>query len=82
MQIPGGLLKLAVPFSRLVEKLVTLPETYSAEGLRNSAGTTYLGDNSKAKRELGYQPRPIEAGLPETMAWEMERLGLTPPMNS
>jgi len=30
-----------------------LPETYTSEGLREVAGPTYLGDNGKAKRELG-----------------------------
>ena len=52
-----------------------LPPTYAAESLRVMAGTTYIGDNRKARRELGFAPRPLEEGLRETLAYEMERLG-------
>jgi len=34
--------------------------------MRVTAGTTYYGDNSKAKRELGYSPRSLEQGLQDT----------------
>ena len=53
-----------------------LPPTYAAESLRVMAGTTYIGDNRKARRELGFAPRPLEEGLRETLAYEMERLGM------
>jgi nucleoside-diphosphate-sugar epimerase len=34
------------------------------ESLSNTiiAGVTYLADNSKARRELGYAPRPLRQG--------------------
>jgi len=35
---------------------------------------TYLGDNAKAKRELGYTVRPLEEGLRETLEHEMKLL--------
>jgi len=44
--------------------------------LRASAGVTYLGDNSKAKRELGYSPRSLEDGLRETLMYDLDRLGI------
>ncbi len=47
-----------------------LPELYSAEGIRSSAGVSYLGTNEKARRELGYAPRTLEQGLPETLEYE------------
>jgi nucleoside-diphosphate-sugar epimerase len=53
-----------------------LPETYTSEGLREIAGPTYLGDNSKAKRELGYNPRPFRTGWEETLRHEMKILGM------
>jgi nucleoside-diphosphate-sugar epimerase len=55
------------------------PEQYSAESLRVIAGVTYLGDNAKARRELGFSVRPLEEGLRETLAYDMQRLGLRPP---
>jgi nucleoside-diphosphate-sugar epimerase len=53
-----------------------LPPTYTSEGLREIAGPTYLGDNSKAKRELGYNPRPFREGWAETLRYEMKSLGM------
>ncbi|HAV78168.1 MAG TPA: epimerase [Anaerolineae bacterium] len=53
-----------------------LPEVYSSEALRIVAGVTYLGDNSKAKRELGYNPRPVSEGWVETIRHEMKLLGM------
>jgi nucleoside-diphosphate-sugar epimerase len=61
---------LARPFDAM------LPESYTSEGLRIIAGVTYLGDNSKARRELGYNPRPFNTGWEETIRHEMKLLGM------
>ncbi len=53
--------------SGLFEKILPLPEAYRSEALRASAGVTYIASNEKARRELGYDPRPLEEGLPETL---------------
>jgi len=53
-----------------------LPETYTSEGLRALAGATYWGDNSKARRELGFNPRPFREGWEETLRHEMKLLGM------
>lgn len=62
----GGLATVA----SLLERITTLPKDYRAERLRVLAGVTYLGDNSKAKTELGLDHRPLEDGLHETVAHE------------
>ena len=56
-----------------------LPPTYTSEGLRVIAGVTYMGDNSKAKRELGYNPRPFREGWGETLRHEMKLLRVIKP---
>lgn len=71
-----AMLRAGAFFSGLVEKLVPLPEDMTSEYLRVSAGATYLGDNAKARRELGYAPRPLAEGLPEVLRYEMKKLGL------
>jgi nucleoside-diphosphate-sugar epimerase len=53
-----------------------LPEFYSSETLRLLGGVTYWGDNSKAKRFLGYKPRPLSDGLESTLRHEMSLLGI------
>ncbi len=62
----------------VVGAVVPLPPTYTREGLRVIAGVTYLGSNAKARRELGYEPRPLADGLAETLTAEMAALGMQP----
>jgi nucleoside-diphosphate-sugar epimerase len=71
-----GMLKAMAAVAGVVEKVVPLPEGYSYEGLRVTAGVTYIGDNRKARRELGYNPRPLEEGMRETIVHEMNLLGM------
>lgn len=61
------------PLAAVVEKAVSLPPDYRSETLRVLGGTTYLGDSSKARRELGLDHRPLAEGLRETLAWLAER---------
>jgi nucleoside-diphosphate-sugar epimerase len=60
----------------LIGTVFPLPEPYSAESIRSSAGVSYLGSNEKARRELGYAPRTLEQGLPETLEYEMQQLAM------
>jgi nucleoside-diphosphate-sugar epimerase len=80
LQAPPGLLRGASAVMGLVERVLQLPlpETYSAEGLRVIAGTTYLGNSAKARRELGLSTRPLDDGLRETLLHEMRALGIRP----
>jgi nucleoside-diphosphate-sugar epimerase len=71
-----GMLRAMAGFMGVVEKVLPLPESYTAEGLRVTAGVTYLGDNARARRELGYAPRPLADGLAETLRHEMKLLGM------
>ncbi len=57
-----------------------LPEDYQPETLRVIAQATYLGNNEKARRELGYEPRPLREGLTETLQVEMQDLGMAYPV--
>jgi nucleoside-diphosphate-sugar epimerase len=73
-QVPYQILGALSRIMGLFERFVRVPETYSAEGLRVIAGVTYLGDNSRARRELGYDPRPLRIGLKETLDHELRLL--------
>jgi dihydroflavonol-4-reductase len=39
----------------------------AAEKLRLGAGTTHLGSDAKARAELGFAPRSLEEGMPDTV---------------
>jgi nucleoside-diphosphate-sugar epimerase len=77
LRMPPGLVKAAAALSGLVGRVVTLPPAYTADGLRASAGVTYIGSNEKAQRQLGFSARPLREGLRLTLAHEIERLGMT-----
>jgi nucleoside-diphosphate-sugar epimerase len=74
IRLPAALMKAAAALSSLAEKLIPLPETYRSETLRAAAGVTYIGDNRKARSELGFDPRPLRDGLESTLAHELKRM--------
>jgi nucleoside-diphosphate-sugar epimerase len=73
--VPPWTLKLLAAGMVLAERLLPVPDAFTAEGLRAVAGTTYIGDNTRARRELGWEPRALEEGLRETLAHELRLLG-------
>jgi len=67
LNLPPGIMKATAALSGFFGSFLPIPDLYSEEILRASAGVTYIGDNSKARKELGYAPRPLEEGLRETL---------------
>ncbi|HEX9038241.1 MAG TPA: NAD-dependent epimerase/dehydratase family protein [Ktedonobacterales bacterium] len=76
LRLAPGMLRVSSALVRPFEGPLGLQGMYTAEGLRDMAGVTYLGSNAKARRDLGYAPRPLEEGLPSALAWEMEQAGI------
>lgn len=72
--VPPVMLKITAFFSSLVQNILPLPDMYRAEALRVQAGTTYLGNNTRAKNELGFNPRPLYEGLQETLLYEQNKM--------
>jgi nucleoside-diphosphate-sugar epimerase len=72
-------LKSASGVMRVLERIVPVPQPMSGEALRESAGTTYVGDASKASRELGWRPRSLVEGLPGALRDEASALGMPLP---
>lgn len=75
MPMAPGMLRMMSRIMSVVEKVIPIEGVYSSEGQRVLAGTTYLGDNSKAKRDLGYNPRPLREGLAQTFDYERKKKG-------
>ncbi|OYV66456.1 MAG: epimerase, partial [Gemmatimonadetes bacterium 21-71-4] len=73
---PPAMLKATAALMRVVETAVPVPANYRSEYLRVGAGVTYLGSNAKARRELGWEPRPLREGLAETLHYEMQQPGV------
>ena len=72
VRLPPWLVRTSAVVMGALGGLFTPPPTLHPETLRASAGVTYLGDASKAQRELGYQPRSLEDGLRETLGVKQE----------
>ncbi|MCC6724928.1 MAG: NAD-dependent epimerase/dehydratase family protein [Saprospiraceae bacterium] len=70
-----GLLSFLSNFMKLFSWL-PIPADYTPENLRILAGVTYIGDNTKAKEVLGYNPRPLNEGMSTTLWHEMRLLGI------
>lgn len=64
--LPPALLRALAGPTGAVERLLPLPADFSAEAMRVTGGTTYYGDNGRARRALGYAPRPLEEGMRDT----------------
>jgi nucleoside-diphosphate-sugar epimerase len=58
----------------VLQKFVELPPALTPEALRVIAGTTYLGSNEKAVRELGFAARSLREGIEQTLEYELREL--------
>jgi nucleoside-diphosphate-sugar epimerase len=74
MRASPGVLKVAAAAMSMLEKVVSVPPAYTAEGLRVVAGVTYIGSNARARRELGWSVRPLRDGLTELLRHEQALL--------
>lgn len=74
VRVPAGVLRGAARLMQHVERVLPIPPAYRAETLRTTAGTTAIASSAKARRELGFDPRPLEVGLRDTLAREHQKL--------
>lgn len=75
LTLPPALARISATLMKPLAALAPLPQMYHPETLRIAAGVTYWADDSLARRELGWDPRPLRDGLAETLA--AERAALT-----
>ncbi|MBI5301110.1 MAG: NAD-dependent epimerase/dehydratase family protein [Chloroflexi bacterium] len=70
--VPGWVVGAVYPIVNAWERAgLSIP--ISAEALPSLTDCTYFASADKAKRELGWQPRPIEEAFREVMAYEIEK---------
>lgn len=74
--LPPWIARVSSWLLRPVAAVVPLPATYHPETLRVAAGSRYFADDARARRELGWAPRPLEEGLRITLDAESRALGL------
>lgn len=72
--LPPAMARLSSWLVRPVNALVPLPPTYHPETLRVAAGATYFASDRKARRDLGWEPRPFREALEITLRAEQAAL--------
>jgi nucleoside-diphosphate-sugar epimerase len=65
--LPAPSLWLPSSVARLLARALRQVQPGWAEVMQNISGITYLARADKAKRELGWNPRPVEVGMAETV---------------
>ena len=71
LRIPARFLKAMAPLVGALESVLPLPSMVSREALE-ILGATYAARADKARAELGWHPRPLQAGMLETFEWIAE----------
>jgi dihydroflavonol-4-reductase len=66
--LPGWTASLSASLAGGLEKFLKLPMAFSSEALNVLADSTFYATADKARRELGWQPRPIEQTFKEVLA--------------
>jgi nucleoside-diphosphate-sugar epimerase len=64
--MPAAVMKIAIPVGPLVSKIMGFPPNLG-ELIQTSDGVTFWMTNTKARSELGFQARDLEAGLRQTL---------------
>jgi nucleoside-diphosphate-sugar epimerase len=65
IQVPARYLRPLIPLVEKLNSFISLPEIISSDTLR-ILEVSYAARSDKAKRELGWEPRPLEDGMRRT----------------
>ncbi|MDX1662303.1 MAG: SDR family NAD(P)-dependent oxidoreductase [Candidatus Promineifilaceae bacterium] len=68
IRIPAGAVRPLAPVAGAAQTVLPLPQMTSEEVI-NTLGATYMARADKARTELGWRPRPLQAGMLETFEW-------------
>lgn len=66
--IPARFARGLAPVANRAQPALSLPQAFSGAAF-SSLGAAYAGRSDKARAELGWRPRPIQAGMRETFEW-------------
>jgi dihydroflavonol-4-reductase len=70
--VPGLLARLAVPFFQIYSSIAKTDPLYTSQSLDIIANSPVNISNEKARKELGYSPRPLDVTLRDTFNWYRE----------
>jgi nucleoside-diphosphate-sugar epimerase len=68
IRLPACVVRRSAPLFGLLGRLTGLQTVFSREGAW-SAGSTFTVHSDKARKQLGWQTRPLQRGMMETLNW-------------
>jgi nucleoside-diphosphate-sugar epimerase len=68
LRFPSGLAKLTGSLLDVIARPTGLRFPITREGVATTATDEWLHTHERATRDLGYAPRPLDQGLPETIS--------------
>ncbi|MCB8945279.1 MAG: NAD-dependent epimerase/dehydratase family protein [Ardenticatenaceae bacterium] len=68
VRIPAGGLRPFAPLMETIGNVLPLPGAFTGEATA-MLGATYMARSDKARRELGWETRPLQTGMLETLQW-------------
>ena len=74
-RFPGPVLRISATLMDVVARVTGIRSSINRENVEMVNGWRWLHSHAKATRELGWVPRPLDEGLPETVAWLRAQLG-------
>jgi dihydroflavonol-4-reductase len=75
IKFPTWLLRMNAFFTSFVELVLPVPELFSSELARTLCGVYQNMDRTRAREELGFEPRQLDAMIREILKDELTRLG-------
>jgi nucleoside-diphosphate-sugar epimerase len=72
--VPTGVLKAIAPISGPFTRLAGFGPRFLKEGITSADGKSFAYSHAKTTKRLGYKPRSLDEGLPETVAWFREEM--------
>ena len=69
LRFPTGLARVTAGLLDAISRVTNIRFPLARETIDASTGYRWLHSHEPATREWGWQPRPLSAGLPETIAW-------------
>jgi dihydroflavonol-4-reductase len=80
LRVAPGVLRLAAAMMGVVDDEPPAAPRWGRGGRTITSGMSQIGNDAKARRELGFDPRPLAEGLRDTLAHEMRALGMRLPL--
>jgi dihydroflavonol-4-reductase len=75
--VPVRLARLACPFFKVFSSVTSKQPLYTYQSLDILVNSPVNVSNAKAKKELGYEPRPLEQTLRDTFDWYRENINIS-----